>query len=171
MLVRRILGCSAFALGLVMIPACGDALAPTNFEVKITMGGAPVDGAVVTLMPAGKDGTSTNLKPGQSDNAGVAKLAAPKGEYKVIVRKEEAVGGTMSMDPGKNQGKDLTKDMAKMMGKNMAKAGPPAMGGAGGGANKGPKSLLPEQYGSYDKTPLKITVPPADKETTFDLGK
>lgn len=170
MLVRRILGCSAFALSLFMIPACGDALAPTNFEVKITMGGTPVDGAVITLMPAGKDGVSTNLKPGQTDTAGVAKLAAPKGEYKVIVRKEEATGGVMSMDPGKNQGKDMTKDMAKVMGKNMAKGGAPGMGGPGG-ANKGPKTLLPEQYGTYDKTPLKITVPPAEKVTTFDLGK
>lgn len=170
MLVRRILGSFAFGLGLVMIPACGDANAPTNFEVKITMGGAPVDGAIVTLMPAGKDGGAASLKPGQTDSTGLAKLAASKGEYKVIVRKEEATGGVMSMDPGKNQGKDMSKDMVKAMAKNMAKGGAPGKGGPMG-ANSGPKSLLPEQYGTYDKTPLKITVPPTEKVTTFDLGK
>ncbi len=170
MLARRILGSFVFAFGLVMIPACGDALAPTSFEVKITMGGAPVEGAIVTLMPAGKDGVSSNLKPGQTDGAGVAKLGAPKGEYKVIVRQEEVTGGTMSMDPGKNQGKDMTKDMAKIMGKSMGKSGMPGKGGPAG-AKQGPKSLLPEQYGTYDKTPLKISVPPADKVTTFDLTK
>jgi hypothetical protein len=46
----------------------------------------------------------------------------------------------------------------------------PGKGGPTGG-NQGPKSLLPEQYGTYDKTPLKISVPPADKVTTFDLTK
>ncbi len=159
MKIRSLVWLPATVFGMAIMIGCNDPLAPVSFEVKIIHDGKSVDKALVNLMPSKQDGNSAGMKPGVTDANGIAKLAAPKGEYKVIVTKEESAMAAMGpMDP-----KDMTKNMGKaMMGKNSLK---------GKGEASGPKSLLPAQFGSYDKTPLKVTVPTTEKVITFDLGK
>ena len=71
--------------------------------LTLTRGGAPVDGALVTLHPASGD---SQWKPaGVSDAQGVVNLAtygnfpgAPAGSYKVTVMKSEPVDSPMKSD-------------------------------------------------------------------------
>lgn len=161
--MRNLFLLPATVFGLSVMIGCNDPLAAVSFEVKIIHDGKSVDKALVSLMPMKPDGNSTGMKPGVTDANGIAKLSAPSGEYKVLVTKEESAMGAMSMDP-KDMAKDMTKNMGKaMMGKNTLKGK--------GEATSGPKNLLPAQFGVYDKTTLKITVPTTEKVVTFDLGK
>ncbi len=162
MKIRNLFLLPAAVFGFSVMIGCNDPLAPVSFEVKIIHNGKNVDKALVNLMPAKPDGNTTGIKPGVTDANGIAKLGAPKGEYKVMVTKEDSAMATMSMDP--KDAKDMTKNMGKaMMGNNSLKGK--------GGASAGPKNQLPEQFGTYDKTTLKITVPTTEKVVTFDLGK
>lgn len=164
MKIRNLFLLPATVFGLSVMIGCNDPMAAVSFEVKIIHDGKSVDKALVNLMPMKPDGNSTGMKPGVTDANGIAKLSAPRGEYKVLVSKEESAMGAISMDP-KDMAKDMTKTMGKaMMGKNTLKGGK-------GEASSGSKSLLPAQFGVYDKTTLKITVPTTEKVVTFDLGK
>ena len=164
MKIRNLFLLPATVFGLSVMIGCNDPMAAISFEVKIIHDGKSVDKALVNLMPMKPDGNSTGMKPGVTDANGIAKLSAPRGEYKVLVSKEDSAMGAISMDP-KDMAKDMTKNMGKaMMGKNTLKGGK-------GEASSGSKSLLPAQFGVYDKTTLKITVPTTEKVVTFDLGK
>lgn len=163
MKIRNLFLLPATVFGLSVMIGCNDPSAAVSFEVKIIHDGQSVDKALITLMPMKPDGNSAGMKPGVTDANGIAKLSAPKGEYKVLVSKNESAMASVSMDP-KDMGKDMTKNMGKaMMGKNTLNQK--------GEGSSGPKGLLPAQFGVYDKTTLKITVPTTEKVVTFDLGK
>lgn len=163
----RFLFVAGAAASAVFIPACGDSAAPLSVEVKVTLDGAPVEKASVTLMPLDATAASGRMEGGATDATGKAKVSAPRGKYRVLVSKTEAVMENMSP-------KDGNKSMIDMMKKSMTggnkggSGGPPKAGGPSKGNE--PKNLLPAKYGTGD-SPLTLTIPPEKTPVEFALTK
>lgn len=117
---------------------------------KVTQGGAPVAGAIVTFSPL-SSGTPAAL--GRTDAQGVYELTtyeqadgAVAGEYKVMVSKASA-----SASSGPEIGHDPTGAAGP--------TGPPTgHGSRSGGSSQSGSSLLPEKYASASETPLSKVV-------------
>jgi len=122
-------------------------------KVLVTLDGAPVDGATVSLASdemkgtvsgrTGSDGTATLES---STKSGVA-----PGTYKVVVTKTAVMGGAPPKGP---DGQYKMEDMGKMMKE---------------GAAKTAKSELPAAYSNVKSTPLTLTVPPSETPAKLEL--
>jgi len=122
-------------------------------KVLVTLDGAPVDGATVSLLMDNMNGTIS----GRTEADGTATLdsstkggVAP-GTYKVLVTKSAVVGGAPPKGP---DGQYKIEDMGKMMREGAAKA---------------PKSELPAVYSNVKSTPLSLTVPPTENPAKIEL--
>lgn len=166
-MIRKILALGLVG-GLVGLVGCAGGITPV--EGVVTLDGKPVDGATVVFAPEnGKGQQATGL----SDSSGHVRLktgnkdGVQAGTYKVLVTKVKALTSGTMLPSLKGPDSSGSTDYQKSMDKSMAKGGPPGMPGAG--ASGGPKSELPEKYGSLDKTPLKVTVPPSEKPVKLEL--
>ena len=139
------------------IVALGAGCGPKGFsktKVKITMDGAPVADATVTLVPDSAD--TTVGASGKTDAQGICELTAPnkpgvaKGSYKVTVVKSESVEAD-SNDPTKSMQKYFESQQG---GKKQPGGGVPGAGGA-----PEVKSELPIKYAKPDTTDLTLKVP------------
>jgi len=157
---------------------CGSGLSPVTGVV--TLDGAPVDNASVTLVS--EDGKTMYV--GATDSTGNFTIAtgeevgAKPGTYKVLVVKTKHIEGAESMNPSDPA---FFKAMEKSMKESKAaapKSGPPGKGfmppgvaappGMGGGV-VGPKSELPPNYASLNTTTLTVKVPVDNPPVKLEL--
>jgi len=127
---------------------CGKGL--TSVEGVVNLDGKPVDRAAVSFIPEGGSGQSPSGTTGPDGKFTLTTgndKGAPKGNYKVVVTKTEALASS-------GQTASNPQDMAAMMKKAMTAK---------------PKSLLPPVYGKATSTPLTCTVPPPSQPVVFDL--
>jgi hypothetical protein len=154
----------AVAMGLASAGCGGNTL---KVKGKVTLDGAPVEGATISFVPAG--GGEAHPATGFTDSDGYFTLSSTKegdgawpGEYKVVISKKE---GNDNARPGKQASPDDPPTPQSKM-PDQAKAG---MRGMGGNKYGGPKKdLLPKIYGDPATTPLRQTVP-ASGSIEFDL--
>jgi hypothetical protein len=155
------LAMAAGAFGLAMLlPACGDPLAPISVEVKVSLDGTPVEGATITLMPKDSNTSKGGRTEGGFTNAqGIAKVSGPRGQYKVVIKKLEATN-MGAFDP-----KGDNTAMINKMKQNMVKSKPGAPA-----KSTEPKNFLPAKYGTTDSS-LTLTIPPEKTPVEFNLTK
>jgi Carboxypeptidase regulatory-like domain len=129
-------------------------------EGIVTLDGAPVEKATVTLLPTKDRGQAGSALTDESGKfrihcAGTPNGGLPAGEYKVTVVKSDSMA--LSMDEIK--GMDPKDAMAKMFGGKI-----PVGGGKVGGKGL-PKmaTMLPGKYSKAESTPLSVTVPMSGK--------
>jgi len=135
------------SLGLLVVAlGCGGGMKPVEGIVKLD--GQPLQGATVVFVP---DGSKGDILNGFTDASGKfslltkGKTGAPAGNYKVVVTKVAT-----SMQPMK-PGEDAIKTMAK-------------------GPSKDSGAEVPSKYGTADKTPIKVTLPPSESPVKIDLS-
>lgn len=143
------------ALALVALAGligCGGRGKLVKVEGKVTLNGAPVKGAQVTLIPVSGEGEKPSGFTGDDGTFRLSTFSsndgAPPGDYKVIVVKKAVQEGGPEMKEG------MVMDQIGMMKK--------AQQGQGGGKPK-VESDLPLSYADPEKTPLKQRVPPDGK--------
>lgn len=166
----RYLSAPLVALALLAGTGCG----PSAVKVKgiVKLDGNPVEGATVAFVA--EDGKTAYT--GFTEAGGTFTLVGPDGKpgvpagtYKVTVVKHAAKSGGEAAGPGSP---DYMKEMQNSA-KEAAKAAPgkgfmpgmPRPGTAGGHE----KSELPQIYGSAEKTPISVKVPPPSDPVTIDL--
>jgi len=160
-MIRRFAALAAFGAALVVTGlGCGSGL--NTVEVKVTLDGSPVPGAMVSF--ASDSGKSA---VGQTDANGIAKLnmvnAKPgktgveAGTYTVTFEKPEIPEYMQKVtDPMAAMKKDMDERVKKGIGN-------PGMGPAAGGAKGGEaakrKNLLPDKYASPKTSGFTVNVP------------
>jgi len=139
-----------------LMAGCGPGY--SQVEVKVTLDGAPLEGATVSLVP--KDGSNAGAS-GITNSSGVATMKSTSdksgvlaGEYIVTVAKTEVMA-----DPGM-PAPDAMIEMAKK-GKAGGPGGPQKKGGMPGKGPQGnqPKNLVPAKYSDLGSPQFTITVP------------
>jgi hypothetical protein len=129
---------------------CGDGK-PVRVQGKVTLDGAPLDGATVTFMSSGD---SMRPATGYTDQAGVFHLTSFKkddgafpGEYRVLVTKIQSI----ERPPDANSGEPdaVLKHYQSLRSQER-------------------RSLLPGRYAGYETTPLRCKVPP-DAKVVLEL--
>jgi len=168
---RRLLGLCVLGAGLLALAGgCGPSY--SEVKVKVTLDGAPLEGAGVSFV---SDDTKLPQAYGVTDAQGIAVLATAQkqgvqaGTYKPLVTKTEGTKGldenTGMTDP-KQAMEKYQKDKGGIQGMPGAKKGPggipmPGAPGAGGGGSHQAKSLIPEKYAlnKGDNPLAPVTVP------------
>jgi hypothetical protein len=144
----------------------------SSVEVKVTLDGAPVDGATVTFLPKDMNKKGASQASGVTNSSGVATMKSgnqsgvASGDYIVLVTKTESATG---MDAGASNPMD---NMKKAGGGNM----PGKPGSGPPGPMKGPspaqkaKELLPAKYNNANDPQFTVTVPTSGT-VNLDLKK
>jgi hypothetical protein len=183
--MKRLL-CAALLAAAATLPFVGVGCGPkmSTVECKVTLDGAPVEGAQVTFVPQDRDGLSAS---GITDSSGVCvmrtgsdKESVRAGKYKVTVSKSKYSGKGEGMDPTKAM-EEAAKGGPKPGAGGPGGAGPkmpggmmPGAGGAAGpasGMGVGMANDLPIKYTDVSQTPFEVTVPPSESPVKLAMTK
>ena len=135
----------------VFVAGCGGSSGPKTYKVEgtVTFEGAPVEGATVSFEPTDSTGTSAG---GTTDASGKYKLMASfggngttPGAYTVTVSKRESVATGRKVPITDENGREVMIDETVW------------------------KDLLPEQYASATRSPLKSITVEAKKLNELDF--
>lgn len=149
---------------LAAVTGCGGGSGgfPKTYPVtgSVKLNGKPIDGAMVTFQ---LDGDKRNAI-GTTDKSGEFSLSmfrpgdgAMPGQYKVSIRKEDAVAAPSNVPPpGQIGSAELAADYA-----------PPAAVTGGGGGKK--KSEIPDKYTNDGTSGLRATVVESKTDNKFDF--
>jgi len=144
----------AVAVAAALLAGTGCGSKPMGIKGKVMLDGAPLSGASVEFVP--EDGGHSAV--GITDNEGKFSLTtykpgdgALRGEYRVVVKKTPQ--GALSKP-------DTAEAMKKVMLESM-------MANQNRALQNNAKGSVPSDYGEFEKTPLRQTVP--DPKGAYDL--
>jgi hypothetical protein len=167
---RRCLTLGAIAAALMLAGSgCGSGAAKLyKVSGKVTLDGAPVSEATVEFEPIDPTGGQKTAS-GRTGSDGTFSLTtntsgdgAMAGKYKVAIKKLKASEGAFAQRPEGDPGNP--KQMVDMMQKHFAQQKKQTS------APKAPANELPEEYGSFDRTPFTAEVPSPAYEFAMKKG-
>lgn len=156
----KVLSLVSLAITFVSMAGCGPSYKVHPVTGKVTLDGAPLAGATVTLKPVGADGLPATGTCDKEGNYSVVDMrpegaaGAAAGEYKIGILWYKPSVDTSQMTSGGSSAADVEKaDDSKA-----ARSG-----------TTGPKSELPTAYQNPDTSELTLTVKPGSNKSDFAL--